>query len=414
MNTRSRNRLRHNEILAPDTRFANRRWWHVGKPPDKVEMNQYRPTTDSKTNNTNQTEEKTMNTKLKLPRLTGLIVTATLFALCALPSSAFAFTAAQTVISNIANVSWSGGPAGGVDSNQVDVTVQLVASIPDVAFVSSSPDPVAQGGTATVTYTLTSTANGLDNYTLASSSTTNSGVSAPGSVTANGTPLAVGASMILGVVDATTITVSGISTNNGLATGDTVIIGGTPFTITVTDDAVSNTSQLALSGAHGASVGTPVYEQETFTVTVVAGSLLVPTVAGSHTLTTTATSAAGTGSDATGLVNVAPATLTLVKSVDDTTPLPGQTITYTLVVENTSATIDATSVVIVDPIPTYTTYVAGSVTATGGGVIDYSNDGGSTWGAGDTAAATAISVTYATLASGNTQQTVTFQVQVDL
>ena len=355
-----------------------------------------------------------MNTKFKHPPRTGLIVAAILCALCVLPTSALAITAAQTVIRNTATVTWDTAPAGGVSAS-VDVTVQLVKAQPTVAWVSTNPDPVAQGGNATVTYTLTSTANGRDSYTLASSSTTDTAIGAPVSVTPNGSPLVVGASMILAVVDADTITVAGTTSNNGLADGDTVMIGGSPYVLTFVSEDTSvsvNTSTFDLDGTPGASVGTAVYERANFTVTVVAGTLDTPTIAGSHTLTTTASNGVQTGSDTNGVVNVAPASLTLTKTVDNATPVPTDTITYTLVVTNTSGTVAASSVVIVDPVPAYTTYVGSSVTDSGGdGTIDFSIDG-STYGTADDTTARYVRVTYATLAAG-ASRTITFQVTID-
>ncbi len=351
-----------------------------------------------------------MKEKSNYSKITGLIFTALLFTLIAMPSSVFAVTAAQTVITNTATVTWSSGPVGGVSAS-VPVTVQLLAENPTIAFVSATPDPVAQGNTATVTYTLTSNANGLDSYAITSSSV-NVDVTAPViNLPAN---VPVGASMILGVVDTTTITVSGISTNNGLIDGDIVIIGGVSFTITTaTDNAVANTSDLLLSAVHGAAVGTPVFEQATFTFTVDTGVLNNLPNNGTHTLTTVATSIADgskSGSNNTGVVNVAPATITITKAVDNNTPLPGQTITYTIIVENTSALV-ATTVEIIDPIPSYTTYVALSTVAVGG-TITFSNDNQTSWAGGNDATATDIRVQYATLAAG-ASVTVTFDVTVD-
>ena len=66
--------------------------------------------------------------------------------------------------------------------------------------------------------------------------------------------------------------------------------------------------------------------------------------------------------------------ITLTKTVDVTTPAPGDVITFTLEVANTSTTVpEETAVFITDPVPADTTYVSGSV--------DITSDPGGYWSA---------------------------------
>jgi uncharacterized repeat protein (TIGR01451 family) len=64
--------------------------------------------------------------------------------------------------------------------------------------------------------------------------------------------------------------------------------------------------------------------------------------------------------------------LTVLKSADKSSVVPGDTITYTVIITNTGAGT-ATNVVATDPLPKYTTYVANStrlngITVAGDGV----------------------------------------------
>ena len=87
---------------------------------------------------------------------------------------------------------------------------------------------------------------------------------------------------------------------------------------------------------------------------------------------------------------------------------PGQTITYTITYGGTGAT----NIVIIDAIPTYTTYVTGSASGAGT-TITYSHDGGSNWDGIDSPPVTHIKWERASLTAGTTGETVSFQVKVD-
>jgi uncharacterized repeat protein (TIGR01451 family) len=99
--------------------------------------------------------------------------------------------------------------------------------------------------------------------------------------------------------------------------------------------------------------------------------------AGNWSVSVTATE----GTETTPVTNTAYATmrvvipqpvLTVLKSADKSSVVPGATITYTVLITNTG-TGTATNVIATDPLPTYTTYVANStrlngITVAGDGV----------------------------------------------
>ena len=90
---------------------------------------------------------------------------------------------------------------------------------------------------------------------------------------------------------------------------------------------------------------------------------------------------------------------------------PGDTITYTITYNNTG-TDNATNVVIIDAVPTYTTYVTGTASGTGT-TITYSHDGGSTYDSSEAPPVTHINWTRGLLINGTIGQTVSFQVTVN-
>ena len=300
-----------------------------------------------------------------------------------LPSAALASTAANTTISNTATVNYN--DAGGVAQPQVTslaatVTVTLVPSAP--GLVSTTPPAnltLNQGQNATLTYQITSTANGLDTYNLGSSAAPTNDTSVtptfPATIQLGGSTLAGPA-----VAGNTTITTpyDGNPSNandNGLVVGSTIVIGGNTYTITtITKNAGANTTTLGLGGAGitGATVaaGQIIGETKSFTVTVPSGTV-TPGTTGTQGVTTTATSGGGTGPGTTGAVvniTVNRPTLTVTKtvSVDGGATFsasgvapPGTALIYKIVANNTGGS-NATSVTFTDVVPQYLTYVNGS------------------------------------------------------
>lgn len=122
---------------------------------------------------------------------------------------------------------------------------------------------------------------------------------------------------------------------------------------------------------------------------------------------------------ATGAYRVATATLTVNKSVavvddpfngtTDPKAVPGATMRYTITVENTSGTTDATSVVVADAPPANTTYSTGSITLDTVGKSDANDADEADWNVTN---AGAVTVSLPTLAAGATA-TITFDVTID-
>jgi uncharacterized repeat protein (TIGR01451 family) len=297
------------------------------------------------------------------------------------PLAAMASTAANTVISNTATVNYN--DAGGaaqtpVTSAAVTVTVTLVASAPSVSS-PPNPAPVAQGSVPSVplSYTITSTANGLDSYTLSatvtpSNMTTVTATLSPTSLALGGTTLAAAAT-----TGDTSITVpyDGVAgtTVNGIGAGSVIVIGGNAYTVaSVTKNAAANTATIALSSAltAGGTLGSIVGERKTFTASVPPGTVTTGP-SGTQTVVATGTSVASpgiSGSQTTPtVITVTRPVLTVAKFVStdggvtfgaNGTAQPGTVLTYKIVASNTGTT-DATTVAFTDVVPQYLTYVAG-------------------------------------------------------
>lgn len=131
-----------------------------------------------------------MKSKMNTPagRLAQLGVL--VFALFGFAQGASASSATH-IIQNTVNIAYSdaGGNSLG-DSDTVDVTVRLVSGAPTVTVDPAGPiGPVAHSVALNFTYTVTSNANGLDNYTL----TTNlNGATTASETSVTPTPLALG------------------------------------------------------------------------------------------------------------------------------------------------------------------------------------------------------------------------------
>jgi uncharacterized repeat protein (TIGR01451 family) len=303
-----------------------------------------------------------------------------LSALALAATEAFASTAANTTITNTATVSYN--DAGGVAQAPVTASASVTVTLVPSAVVLSSPpaDTIAQGTSATLTYTITATANGPDAYALSATATPNNvslvAVGFPGgaSISLGGTTLAAdaadGANSVTVPYDGT-----GDGVVNGIAIGDTVVIGGNAYVVaSVTEDALSNTTAVGLTAAiSGGDVlaGNIVGERATFTASVPSGTI-VAGGSGTQTVSTTATSATAPNPATTQatptVVTVNRPTLTVAKTVstDGGTSFaaagsapPGTVLVYKVVAAN-GGTTDATSVAFTDAIPAYLTYVAGS------------------------------------------------------
>jgi uncharacterized repeat protein (TIGR01451 family) len=295
------------------------------------------------------------------------------------PSAAQASTAANTSISNTATVNYTDG--GGTAQTPVTASATVTVTLVPSAVVLSSPanQSIAQGTSATLSYTISGTANGPDTYTLGSVATPGN-VSAvtptlPANVSLGGTTLAANA-----VAGNTSITVpyDGNPSNaavNGLVVTSVILVGGNSYTIgTITKNAGANTTTVGLTTAiTGATVsaGQIVGETKTFTVTVPSGTVSSST-SGTQTVSTTATSATSPNPATTQttptVVTVNRPVLTVTKTVSTDggttfnasgTAPPGTSLIYKIVATNTGTT-NATTVAFSDVIPQYLTYVNGS------------------------------------------------------
>jgi len=200
--------------------------------------------------------------------------------------------------------------------------IALVPTAPTIQEVSRVPsDDHLPGKPVTVTYRITSEANGPDDYALATdydggaAAAADAGLADPpttsiipnkdaeGKPTCGEGPCNLGATAATGPPppDGTTITVpsDGVEGDavNGISAGAIVVINqdyGNPYTVlSVADD--GNTADIGLSSVpEGIVLGTRIAEQRTFQVVVSDVALLDPAASGAVSLAVTGTSADGT------------------------------------------------------------------------------------------------------------------------
>jgi len=354
--------------------------------------------------------------KMLLKGLPCLLLAVVLCALCiAGPTAADASTAQGTVIQNRATVSYNdaGGAAQTPVTVTADVTVTLVQAAPNVT-ASVATATVNQGSTTTVTYTVTATSNGQETYNFASAA----GVGVPVNMTAVGTGgAAAPASFALGAstlaanapLGATSIKVPYNPTDpagsvNGIAPGDTIVIGGNPYVVavggidktnaTVWGDPNYNMVTVTLTSAIAVTAGTAgqvVGERTTFNVTYSSGTVGGGGNSGTFTVAGTVksgTGPTGTSGDTTITVNKPALTVTKQVSTDGGVTFaatgnatPGTSLVYKITITNSGAG-DATSVRITDALPPYLTYVAGQSKSATAAATAYAAASALTEGAG--------------------------------
>jgi uncharacterized repeat protein (TIGR01451 family) len=327
----------------------------------------------------------------------GLGIMMIVAAVAMTPGASEANTASNTLIRNTATVSYrdSGGTLQAPVSAQADVTVTLVASAPNLT--APTDQSTAPGTPVTYNYTITATANGPDTYNLTRAITESAGIT-PGTSTAviSVPSVLLGASTFaspatIAAVGNTPITVpndvaagGGV---NGIVAGDTVVIAGATYTVaSVTDNGglgIPGTSIITVTGNGTASAllpyGTLIAEQQTLSVLVTPGTVTATTNQ-SVTVNLTATSVADgtkTTTDQT-ITTVLVANLSVVKEVSKdgsswsvaTTAAPNTLLYYRITVTNNGGA-NATSVVITDPLTTYTAYEVGSGKRATGAATSY-------------------------------------------
>ena len=293
-------------------------------------------------------------------------------------TSAVASTAANTVITNTATVNYN--DAGGAAQPAVTATATVtVTLVPSAVTLSSPPaQTIAQGSSATLSYTITSTANGQDIYALSSVATpTNDSTvtpALPANITLGGTTLAVAANIGDGSITVPYDNNAG-TTVNGIGPGSVIVIGGNPYIVaSLTKNAVANTAAITLTSpiaGIGQAIGTVVGERKTFIETVSSGTV-TSSSSGSQSVATTATSTTAPGPATTQttptVITVQRPTLTVTKLVSIDAGLtfsatgsapPGTVLIYKITASNTGAT-NATSVAFTDVVPAYLTYQTGT------------------------------------------------------
>ena len=206
-------------------------------------------------------------------------ITATLIMLLGVSSSAQAIVPAGSKIISTSKLTIGDKPLSG----SVAVTVRLSRATPTLARIGS-PEPLQwiSGETTlmTYTYTITTNANGPAKYTVSAEAASDFVRLAPIQVKGSKEPkeFSLGATAVLSVAADGVITVpsdgrfSGkdpSTTVNGIKANDTVSINGRVYTVTEVTDDNGETATITLNENPGdLPLGTPIAEQEEFTVTL--------------------------------------------------------------------------------------------------------------------------------------------------
>ena len=200
-----------------------------------------------------------------------------------------------------------------------------------------------------------------------------------------------------------TLTYTIVATNNSLVsvTADTLTdiipINTTFVSVSGNVGAVASQPSVGGTGTVKWAIGTLASNSSatlTLKVKVVSSLENGTKITNSATLTTDMTSTSVASNVASTTINSAPI-LSMTKTVDKGSASAGDTLRYTIVYRNTGNS-DATNYQLTDPIPTYTTYILGTVSGAGASYNPFSNS---------------VVVSRSTLASG-TSDTVRFRVKI--
>jgi uncharacterized repeat protein (TIGR01451 family) len=295
-------------------------------------------------------------------------------------------TSAGTTISNTATATYTnaGGQSVSIPSNKVDLKVDEVLN---VTVASADPGDVssASGGTnQLLSFSVTNTGNGSEAFRLAP-------VNAIGGD--NFDP-------------ATTTLVLDTNHNNVYDAGvDTVYAAGSNDPVLVADTAIrvfvlSTVPGTATDGQRG---------ETDLTATAITGTGTAGTVfagAGDGGSDAVVGASTGVGRDR-GFYIVSAATVAFVKSaaVADPKSIPGSIITYTLLA-TVSGSGALANLAVGDPVPTATTYVAGSLTLQGAALTDTTDSDAAEF------TGTAIAARFGTVAAGQSR-TLTFKTKIN-
>ncbi len=201
-----------------------------------------------------------------LKRLLIMGQVAMLTVLVGLSSTAQAVAPANSILLIEVTVT-IGGEA--LDQEEGPVAGVKVGLIPSEPTVSGMGEAVFEGESATITYIITTTANGEDIYTLTPQLGEIEGVAGTPSLVITPTTVELGATAVLSVEgDEVTVPFDGAEDNsiNGIVRGANVVIGGQALTVVgITDTAESSTIQLSGSMAPVPAQGTPIAEYQSIT-----------------------------------------------------------------------------------------------------------------------------------------------------
>ncbi len=300
-------------------------------------------------------------------------------------------TSGGATIYNSVKVTYSSGTSNNLfASASVSVTVNTVPAVPTVT--NPAGQTVAAGTNVAYDYVVKSNSNGPDTYTTSALTNPANNVSAASatSVTASvqlwgGIALGSGAGTITvpygttAGLAANTSTVQ-IGTNQYTVTG---IAAGTPASTDSSGNLVAEVpATLTLAPINSApaitagsvSSGTQVgeFKKTGLSALLTAGT---PTTSGTDGTYNTTFTISTTATPVVALTTVAVVTtvsspqVTITKTADKTKVDPGGTITYTITVTNTHNSLSVSNVKVIDPVPAYTTYAAGSTRLNGITVI---------------------------------------------
>lgn len=328
----------------------------------------------------------------------------------AFSAGALAATGGGATIHNAATLTYNGSQQA---TDSVDVDVLTIATAPTIT-ADTTAVTANSGDNVVITYTITNNANGNDTFSLAGGSVDTGVAGAPGLALSTGS-VALGASVTsLGStpVNATTGTIYvPAGSETGFTVGDTVVVGGFTYTVaSVTPGTIASTvgntttaevpSQIELTivgaspviGVGTVPAGSQVGEQTTFTLTITPNIPTVPGTDGSHDVyvqgntsaqdvtntvvpfTTQATGAEVAITVTSGNAQILKEARNVTKggafAVSGVTAQPGDVLEYRITATALAGFGGVTGAVIVDELPLYSTYSAGSTTLNGGAVAD--------------------------------------------
>jgi uncharacterized repeat protein (TIGR01451 family) len=333
-------------------------------------------------------------------------ILASLAGLAFVVSGAHAAVGGGATIHNAATLSFAGG--------QVTAAVQVrVATLPSapVFSVDQANIDVFASDTANYVYTLHSTSNGSDTYSLAPASA-DANVTAPTGLGVSSSSIVLGASITSAASDAAGNLFIPAGSESNLVVADRIVINiggsdyvyeiaslsaGTPASTTGNTTTAETPTRLTLSavtagapaiGAGTVAAGTQFGEQTSVTVSITAGTPAAAGTNGVHTLSLSGTTSAVDSSGSAISYNDGLAATTtvlssdgnLIKEVRNVTDggafasagvsaYSGELLEYRLTVSgNPGSTL--TGAVLEDSIPVFVEYVANSTTMNGNPVAD--------------------------------------------